>query len=295
VPKIPQRDLKPYWTTRDGESVKLYLGDALKLLPQFPAKSVDFVFTDPPYGHNNNDGDLIHNWEKATGRFSKGDDGTMVYEERPILNDAPEEANPLFRDVLPLLYRLLMNGSCCCCCGGGPDPQFARWSLWMDEVFRFKQMVVFDKGPMGLGWHYRRSYETILVGEVPGAPCRWYDRTCKIENIIRPSLAKGRGIRKIIPGKNHHPTQKPMELAQFFIGLHSLPGHLVLDPFAGSCSTGVAAVLGGRKFTGIELDEEVLKAGIENLRGNLLERPQFASLVQPSVKRLQLGRKLTSA
>ena len=51
-----------------------------------------------------------------------------------------------------------------CVLGGGPDPQFARWSLWMNEVFNFKQMVVWDNGPMGMGWHYRRSYETVLVG-----------------------------------------------------------------------------------------------------------------------------------
>lgn len=47
-------------------------------------------------------------------------------------------------------------------------------------------MIVWDKGPMGMGWHYRRSYETVLVAEKPGAACRWYDDTNGIENIIRP-------------------------------------------------------------------------------------------------------------
>ena len=55
----------------------------------------------------------------------------------------------------------------------------------MDGIIGFKQMVVWDKGPIGMGWHYRRSYETVLVGEKPGAACRWFDDSQQIENIIR--------------------------------------------------------------------------------------------------------------
>ena len=117
----------------------------------------------------------------------------------------------------------------------------------MDEVFQFKQMVVWDKGPMGMGWHYRRSYEVVLVAQKPGAKCKWHDTTRKVENIIR-------GLHKIIPSARQHPTEKPSDLAGFFILLHSLPGEIVLDPFAGHGSTGEAAVVLGRKFQGIELE-----------------------------------------
>lgn len=112
-------------------------------------------------------------------------------------------------------------------------------------------MVVWDKGPMGMGWHYRRSYETVLVAQVPGAACRWYDDTHAVENIIRPGTAP-----KIIPSAEQHPTEKPWQLAAHFIKLHTQPGDLVLDPFCGSGSTGVAAVMLGRRFLGIELDPQ---------------------------------------
>lgn len=219
----------------------IYTGDCLDVLRTLTADSVDLVFTDPPYGHNNNNGDLIHRREAALGR-SAGE-----ARSRPILNDG-QEANDLFRAVLPELRRVLKPGSCCCCCccGGGPDPQFARWSLWLDEVFEFKQMVVWDKGPMGMGWHYRRSYETILVATKPGAACKWYDTSHKVENIVR--------ARKIIPTADQHPTQKPVSLVGHFIRLHTQPGDVVLDPFTGSGTTGVAAVQLGRRFIGIELD-----------------------------------------
>lgn len=126
--------------------------------------------------------------------------------------------------------------------------------MWLDAApgVRFKHMVVWDKGPMGMGWHYRRSYETILVAEKPGAACRWYDDSNAVENIIRPG---NHGIRRIIPRADQHPTEKPWQLAGRFIRLHTLPDHLVADPFMGSGTTGVACVRLGRRFVGIEIDE----------------------------------------
>ncbi len=237
-----------------SEDVALYLADARDILPDL--KPVDMIFTDPPYGHNNNDGDLIHIIEKAIpARRRKGDDGSQVYAPRPIANDGFDKTDKLIKWFFALAPKLLASGGCCCCCcgGGGPDPQFARWSLEMNRHLQFKQMVIWDKGPMGMGWHYRRSYETVLVGEKPGAACRWFDTSTKIENIIRPGYL---GIRKIIPQSDDHPTPKPPELAKHFIKLHTERGQTVLDPFMGCGSTGVAAVKEARGFIGVEIDKQ---------------------------------------
>lgn len=226
---------------------RVYCGDCRDLIKDIPDGSIDCVITDPPYGHNNNNGDLISRREAALGVGDYQPERDNI----PIANDGPE-ANELFRAILPELYRVLVPGGCCCCCccGGGPDPQFARWSLWMDEVFDFKQMVVWDKGPMGMGWHYRRSYETILVGQKPGAACRWYDTSNAVENIIRPAD----GIGKIIPRAGDHPTPKPESLAAHFLQLHTKTGDTVLDPFCGHGWVGAPAIRAGRKFIGIEID-----------------------------------------
>jgi site-specific DNA-methyltransferase (adenine-specific) len=250
---------KPTWSDRRGR-VLLYHGDALDVLARFPDGSVSFVFTDPPYGHNNNNGDLIHRREAARGRLPCGDNPPLA---RPIANDGPE-ANELFRAILAPIHRVLRPGCCCCCCcccGGGPDPQCARWSLWLDDVFDFKQQVIWDKGPMGMGWHYRRSYETVLVAQKAGAACAWYDKSHRVENVIRPA----HGIRKIIPTADDHPTPKPPALAAHFIRLHSWPGQWVLDPFMGRASTGLAAASLGRKFIGIELDAEHFRHSVAKL------------------------------
>ena len=225
---------------------KVYCGDCLELMKDIGDKSIDLVLTDPPYGHNNNNGDLIARREAALGRG----DYIPDRDDRPIANDGIE-ANELFKAFLVEANRILKPGAVCCCCccgGGGPDPQFARWSLWMDEIIGFKMMVVWDKGPMGMGWHYRRSYETVLVSQKKGATCKWYDTSNKIENVIRH-------IPKIIPNKDQHPTEKPVKLMEHFINLHTQPGDLVCDPFLGSGTTAVACINTNRHFIGMELSQ----------------------------------------
>lgn len=56
--------------------------------------------------------------------------------------------------------------------------------------------------------------------------------------------------------RNTHPTVKPLELMRWLVRLVTPPGGLVLDPFAGSGTTGAAAVLEGRRFLGIEREPE---------------------------------------
>ena len=226
----------------------VYCGDCLEIMKEISDKSIDLIFTDPPYGHNNNNGDLISRWEAALGKAAY----VPARDNRPIANDGIE-ANALFQEFLKEANRVLRPGSaiCCCCSGGGPDPQFARWSIWIDEIFDFKQMIVWDKGPMGMGWHYRRSYETVLVAHKKNGKVYWFDDSNKVENVIRPSK-----VKKIIPTADQHPTQKPVELAELFIQYHSLPGMVVLDPFCGSGTTAVAAKRLGRHFIGIELSPE---------------------------------------
>ncbi|MDZ4181176.1 MAG: site-specific DNA-methyltransferase [Coriobacteriia bacterium] len=235
--------MEPYYS---DDWVTLYLSDFREVLPTLRDASVDLVLCDPPYGHNNNSGDLAHHREAALGiRATTEDDA------RPIDNDGPE-ANGLYREMLVHAKRLLKPGCCCCCCccGGGPDPQFARWSLWMDELIGFKQAVVWDKGGLGMGWHYRRSYEMVLVGEKPGAACHWFGGS-DVSNVVR--------VNGIKPQKHDHPTPKPVPLMARFVEWHSEPGDLVVDPFCGSGPVARACKDKGRRCIGMDTDERWLE------------------------------------
>lgn len=75
------------------------------------------------------------------------------------------------------------------------------------------------------------------------------------------------GHKSTIPRANHHPTVKPVKLMRYLCRLITPPGGTVLDPFAGSGTTGVAAILEGFRFIGIEREAEyveIARARIEH-------------------------------
>jgi len=235
---------------------KVHCADCLEAMKRLPDKCVDLVLTDPPYGHNNNccddkREDLIGKWECVLGKMTRED---CAKQARPIANDGKEQRG-LFREFVVAACRVLREGGVLCtCCGGGGGHkglQFVDWSKTIDELLTFKAAVVWDKGKIGMGWHYRRSYEMVLVAH-KGASCKWRDTTLQVENIIRH-------IPKIIPLANEHPTLKPVALMEHFIMLHTDPDDLILDPFMGSGTTGVAAIQTGRRFLGFEISPEYTK------------------------------------
>ena len=63
-------------------------------------------------------------------------------------------------------------------------------------------------------------------------------------------------VEKRAEDRHLHPTQKPVELCEYFIKTYTNPGEVVLDNCMGSGSTGVACINTGRNFIGMELDEK---------------------------------------
>jgi site-specific DNA-methyltransferase (adenine-specific) len=70
---------------------------------------------------------------------------------------------------------------------------------------------------------------------------------------------KGNGEITAKPQHNHHPTVKPVSLMRYLCRLITPPRGMVLDPYMGSGSTGIACKLEGFDFTGIEIDPEYIK------------------------------------
>ena len=237
--------------------ITLYCGDNREILPLLEDESIDLIVTDPPYGLNFNNGDFAHMRERVLGRSEK------VMAPRPIAQDSPEEWEPLMRGFLKESWRLLKDDGCCCCCccGGGPQPIFARLTLWMNEYLRFKQAVVWDKGGLGMGWHYRRSYEFMLVAQRGDGACKWFGGR-ETSNVLR--------IPKIIPSADEHPTEKPIALMGTFISLHSQRGDLVLDPFMGHGPTIQSAKGLGRRAIGIEIEPTYCEIAVKRLRQEVL-------------------------
>lgn len=247
--------MKPYY--EDG-SVTIYHGDCREVIPNMADKSLDLVATDPPYGLSYNNGDLAHNQERVFG----GD--VTRAKARPIANDAtPEMADELLRQTLRAIKPKLKRGACYCCCGGGggPQPLFARWTLLIDDEIGFKHAVVWDKGGLGMGIHFRRNYEFLLVGQ-NGDPAHRWNGGNNTPNVWR--------IAKIIPGAHQHPTEKPTSLMGKCVSLFSNPGDVVLDPFMGTGAAIRAAKDLGRRAIGIEIEERYCEIAAERCRQEVL-------------------------
>jgi site-specific DNA-methyltransferase (adenine-specific) len=120
----------------------------------------------------------------------------------------------------------------------------------------------------GLDFH-----RLLIWDKVAAPPNRWYQQTCEFVVFLK----KGKAYRIANPStkslqslfqrdESNHPTEKPVELCRLYIENSTKPGELVLDPFAGSGTTGVAALQSGRRFVGCELDPKWFDVAVDRLR-----------------------------
>lgn len=215
-------------------------GDSVRLMASLPARCVDAIWTDPPYGHNNQAGDLQASLNQRFGRRS-----------RPIANDSPHKMREVVDGVLLEAWRTLAtreSAICICCAGGGAKgPTFAWLASRLDQAgLDFYHSVIWDKLNPGLGWRYRRQHEMVMIAHRRGGRIRWNRCARSHSNIVRVSP----------PRRRQHPNEKPLALVRHFIERHTRRGDLVLDPFTGSGTTGVAARELGRHFLGFELNAQ---------------------------------------
>lgn len=73
-----------------------------------------------------------------------------------------------------------------------------------------------------------------------------------------------------------HPTQKPLQLLERIVLASTEPGQLILDPFSGSGTTGVAAARHGRRYVGMEMNDEYLDLSIRRYEAELPEEQEVA-------------------
>jgi len=217
----------------------LYLGDCLSVMDDIEESSVDMLWTDPPYGNDNHNGDFNSSLNKARG-----------IESKPIMNDDQDGFRNVLDGMLSRAVSVLKDECCCCCCccgGGGPKPTFAYVANRMDECgLKFFHSVIWDKKNPGLGWRYRRQHEMIMIAHISGGKLLWNEDMPAARNIYS----------EMPPKKRSHPNEKPIKMVKSFISNHTRYGHVILDPFMGSGTTLVACAQMGRRGIGIEIDED---------------------------------------
>ena len=95
-----------------------------------------------------------------------------------------------------------------------------------------------------------------FIGKQPDAPDLGYGGSGGASRFFYVAKASSRERNAGLEDRNVHPTVKPVELMRWLVRLVTPPGGTVLDPFAGSGTTGCACVLEGFDFIGVEREEE---------------------------------------
>jgi site-specific DNA-methyltransferase (adenine-specific) len=244
----------------------LILGDALAVLPRLPAASVDLLVADPPY-----------NMDKDFGSVRGKSMSEREYEDF---------TQAWLGAALPLLKADASVYVCCDWrCSSAVQRVLAR-SLTLRNRITWER----EKGRASAS-NWKCAHEDIWFATVSGswrfdalavrqrrrvrAPYRDSDGSPKDweegdGGRYRDTAASNLWTDLTVPfwsmGENtSHPTQKPEKLLAKLILASSLPGDLILDPFLGSGTSAVVAKKLGRRFIGIEMDEEHCLAALRRL------------------------------
>lgn len=221
----------------------LYLGDCLEILPTLP--KVDVVVTDPPYSSGG-----FQESGKSSGSIGTRSDETIWMD------------NLSSRGYARLIVRALKAIR-----SASEFYTFTDWKMWQatcdcyeDAGIRVRNMLVWDKQQMGMGMPWRNQHELVCYG--------------RRRNAVRQSGSFGNVLKAARSGNENHPTEKPTALIELL--LRNADDGLVLDPFAGSGSIGVAAQNLGRKFIGIEIEPKYFDIACERIENAQRQVRMFA-------------------
>lgn len=260
---IPQ---KPYFADQKHD-ILLFHANCFDILPEIPENSIDMIFADPPYFLSNG-GFTCHAGRKVSvnkGKWdvSKGREETYLFTLRWLRE---------CQRILTPNGTIWVSGTSHIIYAVGYAMQDLGYKI-LNDIAWFKV-----NPPPNLSCRYfTHSTETILWAAKNKDSRHYfnYELMKKLNNnkqMLSFWSIKAPGSEEKKYGK--HPTQKPLELLNRIILSSTRPGDIVLDPFCGSSTTGIAAFCKGRQFLGIELEEEYLKVSLKRLKDAFLGEKQ---------------------
>ena len=214
---------------------EIHLGDSQDVLSQMPTGSADLILTDPPYN--------LSAYSRGNIRLSWRSDINNDLAKWDEVAFSPAEWAEEFLRVLKATGNLFAFTS---------YNLLGRWHEVFDPIFDTFQFMV---------WHKTNPVPKIrragFVNSCELIVCMWqkghtwnFTRQKEMHNFIQAPTCMGRERVK----DSKHPTQKPLKVLRRLVDLASDQGDLVFDLFMGVGSTGVAALEGGIRFLGVEID-----------------------------------------
>jgi len=242
-----------------AKGLRLFLGDSVDVLGRLTGESIDLVFADPPYNLSNN-GSTCHAGRRVSvnkGEWdqSKGIDQDFEFHYRWI------EA---CRRVLKPNGSLWVSGTYHSIYACGFALQEQGWHL-INDICWFKP----NAAPNLACRMFTASHETLIWARKDKKSKHTFNYDAMKNgdwpnDQIKKPHRQMRSVWAINTPKNgekrygKHPTQKPESLLERIVLASSNEGDMILDPFCGSATTGVAALRHGRKFVGIDSEKGYL-------------------------------------
>jgi site-specific DNA-methyltransferase (adenine-specific) len=239
----------------------LYQGDCLEILPEI--SDADAVITDPPYGVTECAWDEALNlsllWERLLPCRKDARTPVVVFCQQPFATDLINSARRLFR------YRWIWVKNAPV---GFLNAYKAPMRTTEEIAVFYAAQPVYNPRGVSEGMCKRRSARNVSEGtrryrsgrnNVYGADCEGWEGWSG-KNMPRDVLYFARE-----QSESTHPTRKPLELLEYLTLTYTDAGGLVLDPFMGVGTTGVACARMGRRFVGVELDARYFDAACKRI------------------------------
>lgn len=244
--------MTPYFN--DNDNFMLYEGECNSVMDSL-TEQVDMIFADPPYFLSN---------QKKTTAFGK----QKIRDKGEWDRVLPwKEINAFNKTWLTRCRNLLKENGTIWVCGTYHNIYSVEQCL-IESGFKILNIVVWQKldpppTPYGGRLNFSAEYIVWARKNENVTHCFNYDLLKQLNGGVEmPDVWKFArpGFWERSCGK--HPTQKPLRLLYRIIQTCTKEGFTVLDPFAGSCTTGIAANLMGRRFIGIDMNKDYLDYGI---------------------------------
>jgi len=251
-----------------GDDFTLIKDDSLSRMRDFPSDSIDMIFADPPYNLSN-DGFTCHAGKRVSVNKGKWDESAGIISDFEFHLSWLRECHRLLKPngtiwvsgtyhsiyqcgyAIQLLGYKILNDIAWLKPNASPNLS-CRFFTASHET-----LIWARKDPKG---RHTFNYDAMKNGNFP-------------EDTIKKPHTQMRSVWSIPTPKpeekefGKHPTQKSLRLLERIVIAATNCGDIILDPFSGSATTGIAAIKHGRKYVGIEKESDYLDISIARYRG----------------------------